>query len=609
MNTEVFGLLTLFLVAILVRWNLSIYPVYNPDLFFNSSDAFIISKLGYIPFLLHPFFSFFGMYPASDTAGIIVTEASLYVITPTQNIMYTNTMISLIITFFFIYVTYLIARIFIRNTLCRFIPPLIISTAPYLLRETQVYMAGARGLAFAFFLLFLLVMLKCFDTIEKTRRVRYLILACTFAFGGISSHLMFTYYLPFVVLPILAFIVIKRLSRYLYRFNLISKISPRIKSGYLLVAFVGSLFILPFYGFTIFPYYTKLPQLMVFRFIGIGENVYVAFVWSYVAYFGLLATIGFFGIIALCLGVNNERKQLLILVLIMTSQVYIDLTYFIILFSIFLAILSGIAVEFITKSDNFWFHLVFCTFALIALVVGVVYIYRYQYVELAIFFAVLLFSCIYIGSKIFSQPIKRKMVVVLISIFLVSITPAFNFCMHNYDFSQRIKNDKASLFVATARVDRDTESNSLFLRYFDNRSAVISHSPFYGASMNIASIDSVGTWSSVMRFENVRKNTQISAIEWSISSPKTFFTGTVTIDNKTLQMNVPPAWLIFLYNYFDARRMAHNLDVYYLSEFLPCEGRYFMGVGSIFFESFLLKVKSGYCYCVYQNAEYATYYF
>ncbi|MGC8913512.1 MAG: hypothetical protein ACP5LE_06275, partial [Thermoplasmata archaeon] len=74
----VLGLLTVFLIGVILRYPLTEYSPANTDAYSYLFMSNAIINTQRIPWLLHPFFSFLGIYPASDTSGIMVLHASTY---------------------------------------------------------------------------------------------------------------------------------------------------------------------------------------------------------------------------------------------------------------------------------------------------------------------------------------------------------------------------------------------------------------------------------------------------------------------------------------------------------------------------------------------------
>ncbi|MGC8913271.1 MAG: hypothetical protein ACP5LE_04975 [Thermoplasmata archaeon] len=609
-KTAIFGLIAILLLSVVIHWPFSNFPPINPDDCTNASQAILIAKLGYIPYLLHPIFSFMGFYPASDTSGIMIAESALYCVIPVPHMITTNTLFSLIVSAMFVMATYITARKFIKHPLCQFIPPIALILPQYIMRDSQWVAVGSRALALLFLVLFFFVTYQIF-TVRKVEKAKYFVLAFLFGIGGSCSHLTFLYYLPFVTVPFIVFLFGKKVL------TIVMKITPMLKlrlskwSRYLFIVVVAILYFLPFYGFSIFPYAKTLPQLMTFQVIEIGQNVYVAFVWTYIMYYGILFGLGIFGILVICLDKISRTNQILLIAILFFSQVYVDLTYFIIVFSLFLALFAGIGVEYLLKKKNKFTVLVFFFAILPCAIVGVVYVYRYQYFELGLFTILILIfvGVLYYWFRGALRMEKLKTPIALFIIYLVILAPAFSICSYNYDYSGRLKN--RIIFNPVMRSDESTISNALYLKYRDTgEGLLLNHAPYSGTTAVIAEKNTLNNFASLMYIQEFKKGAHISSVEWSISKPKTFFTGTCQIGNRTFDLDYHYDWGIFQSNFEEGRKLAHAAGAYYISEYIPCEGKFYHTFPPYkFFDSYLLKQKNNYAYCIYQNSFYRTYYF
>ena len=608
-NVTFFGIITLLLVTIILRYPFSDFPPINPDDCANASQALQIAKYGYIPYLLHPVLSFIGIYPASDTSGIMVVEASMFALVPAPSMIYTNLFVSMILSCLITLAAFLLGREFIKHPLCQLIPPLAIVLPQYLLRDLQYFAVGSRALAFCFLILFYVTYMKFLKSDWKNRKKLFFLLML-FGTGGICSHLTFLYYAPFVIFPPVLLILIKKVYPFVLKVDVFIKLFQKKWGGYVLFALIVVLYLLPFYGYSIFPYAKTLPQLMTFQFVGFGENVYVAFIWTYIAYYGLFFGLGLFGIFALCFYKTSGAKQYLLITAIFMSQVYIDLIYFIIVFTIFLSIFAGIGAEYFLRKNSKLISIILLASTLPSLMVFAVYTYRYAYIELAIY-AFFVFLVLVSGYFYWRQRISLKNLKTVSTVFVVVIvilSPAFSICSYNYDFSQRIKGQL--VYNPVIRTDADTISNSLYLKNTDNeRFAILSHAPYYGTHLVISQTYSAHDMGSLMHVAKIKENVQVNSVEWSIQRPKTFFEGKINIGGRDIPLITSYDWLIYQSDISTARELAHIAGVYYISEYIPCAGKVYHTFPPYkFFDSQLLNQKNNYLYCIYQNSVYRDYY-
>ena len=618
------GLFTVFLVAIIIRFPLEKYQVGNIDCYVYPPMSVLIKNTATIPWLLHPFFSFIGIYPGSDTSGFMIFQSANYILLNSSTILSANLFFDLFILIIMTLAFFLLARMFLRNPIYQLFATFSFIGSYYIVRDTLLYLPGPRCVAAMYALLCILVLVFM---VKKRRitNIKWLTLGAIFLFGGISNHLLALYFLPFVVLIALMVMFIMRFFPY------IVKIFPKpvlITKYYWIFWFtiLCVFFVLPFTGITPVGYKQFYASAQMYktesRFIPsfITSNIFVVLALTYLSKYGpmiLLSAIG--GVYLVIKRKKTPIEILLIFLLCFSLLMMFETGYYILIFSVFLSILAGFSLEFILsdhrkKAIRIFAYAMGISAICIPLISYMLIVGKYQEIlyDLTFVFPIIgsfLILFFVVKSRIYN---KTQATIRCALVVFIVITPATMIHAYNTDL---ITYNKLSVNnVPLDRPDHLLESISLYQKYFASKDRFFSSSGnIMVTAQTLSELGSTRIYY-ILYDKNLRDNYTITPVAWSYDRPKTFFTAKVMINN--LSFTDPDDFGSVILLYLDphtGREIGRTLNAHYVHEYIPLSGNIYMIGGKLITQPVIpspfLRYASQSFYTVYENDNYRSYYF
>ena len=618
------GLITVFLVCVLVRYPLTDYSPGNTDAYAYVGMSYSIIKTQRIPWLLHPVFSFLGLYPASDTSGIFVLHASAYSVCGLSNLFQSSVLLTLVILIIFICGIYLLTAFFVKQPIVRILPALFIAASPLVIGETNFFIVGSRILAVMFILLFLLtLLLLLFKDYSRQKKMKIIALSLVFLVGGGCTHLLTIFFFAFIISPVILTILITKVFPIAIR-NTGRFLQKIPKYSWLVILGVfGIILLLDSFNLTVVKYKefyaSEQAVVMSGRFLGFLKDIPLIVVFiTYLTNIGFFIALTVIGVLFITKANFSRKKIFLIVNICVILFVIFETGYFPYITMIFAALLAGVGVEAIIKKPhaNLSIVLMLMTYAL-CMIWYLFYSYVSDYykstaallpgiISLVVVFSILL----YVARSHFKIKNNRenlkKIITVAVLSQIIIITSCYGMYRANFDLCGYVAANKVPHYPPQPLIQI-----AMYTRYSIDESDRVLF-PTYGGNTQFSALSGNTMYGETLtENEDFVKNLNVTPVtEYDIHKPKDFFVATL---KDTPDLKEFSGGSVILYLYLRGLRytseMREKYDIHYACEFLPYEKSYV----SYFFKwatatSPLLIDANQQSYCIYSNVDYKMYY-
>jgi len=611
------GLITVFLAGLIVRYQFAPFPLGNIDCYIYVGDAIAIKNNAMIPWLLHPLYSFIGIYPASDTTGFMVFQSANYIVLNTDTILYSNIPFSIFTILLMLLGVFLLGRFFIRHPICQLLPPFFFLTCAVSIKETLFFVLGSRGVGTMFFILFLLVIFTM-QKLKKMRKIQWLVLALLIALGGILNHLLFVYFLPVFVLALLLGIFAKKVVA--IAVCVVPKGTTLAKySSWFGLGMLGICVLLPFVGITpVSSYRTFYASVQVISYstkVNLPwENPIITLIPTYIQLTTPLIGLSALGAILFMMKYRRSTDYQLMFVIFACIILIFELGYFIYLFSVILALLAGICMDILLKKgEKLYIPVLLIIFTAPGFLVYSYRIFRDDVpLYLLSFIIPLIIMLYYRGLLLNCWHERKKAIGIGCAILLILTAPGFAIEYFNSDLTKvRVQESYA---VPPNRPTDNIVSLAFHQKFFGCDKRFISTAGDMYVTTVTLSEGRMLAWECVLENQQIKENFSVSSVSWEYNKPKTFFAAKYAASNFTLDGTTSIGSPILGRMPDEAVTIAHHFDVHYIHEFIPLEGKgYLSGAKNVIaqpvYRSPLFEYGNQHFYVVYQNDKMRSYYF
>ncbi|MEM3396208.1 MAG: hypothetical protein QW620_08185 [Thermoplasmata archaeon] len=622
------SLITVFFIAVLVRYPFVDYPPGNTDTYAYVFMSAPIIDTSRVPWLLHPFLSFFGLYPASDTSGPMILVATTYAVTNVPNLFAACTILDSFIILVFLISGYLLSSYLSRNKLLWVLPPLFIIVCPTFVLETNFFTVGSRLLAVMFFMCYFLCFFYfLFKHSSKRKKLKIFLLAIVFFIGGIASHLMGLFFAFFLFFPFLLTPLFYKLSDLLIR-NL-HPTFPKIVIKYGWVFFTSVIFVilaLVYLGlapvkFREF-YASEQSSVISGRILGpLAQNPFVVVFLVYFSKIGFFVPLSALGIYALLKRGYNKRLKIFFMVAVSTILLFIyEAGYFPYVTTIVLTLLSLIGIDFILRNKK---KISMFVIAISVLLISMTFYfyysifnddYRSYYAAMCGIFIVITFLHIFLyrlwktTKEMRKSIIKEKATVLALSCLLV-FSVAYGIYSPNFDLAGDAEGK--SMRMTPHYAPLSIVEIAYYSKFICESKRVLF--PTYGGNTQFSAITGKTLYAETLTESPLFvESLSIQPVDsYDYHNPKTLYIGKSS-DFPNIQAGLS-GQVVIMTLYFtpsvstlDVRK---KYDINYTVEFLPYEGQYVSyGFKWTSAKSIFLKELNGSSYVTFMNSQFRMYY-